>query len=156
MKRILFVFLCVFSSVLLAEEKSSDFSFNAKLGVSHFTGGLGLEVQKGKWSLGVGVPGAVSLKRYQYENKDSLYYGVYLNRFNDNSYDDTKDGIYFDKYRFKEYGVGAGYIWLWPSGWNISTGLTLGNFETVYSNSQFKMTKTGIRLAFDLSAGYKF
>jgi hypothetical protein len=63
MKKILVMCLSLLSSGLVAEESTSEYMFNAKLGVSPYTGLLGLEVQKGKWSLGVGFPVSVSVKR---------------------------------------------------------------------------------------------
>lgn len=156
MKKIMVMCLSLLSSGLLAEESSSEYMFNGKLGASPYTGILGFEVQKGKWSLGVGFPVSVSVKHYQYENEDSLFYGVYWNKFTDNSYDDYKEGILFDEYERESYGVGAGYIWLWKSGWNASTGISISEFEKEYANSNLKYFEEGYSVNFELSVGYKF
>jgi hypothetical protein len=156
MKKIIVICLSLLSNGLLAEENSSDYMFNGKLGLSPYTGILGLEVQKGKWSLGVGFPASVSLKRYNYENEDSLFYGIYWNNFKNDNYDDFENGMFFDEYERESYGVGAGYIWLWESGWNASTGLSIGEFEEEYTNPYGKLIKDGIRIDLELSVGYKF
>lgn len=156
MGKVFGVALCLLAVNVYAEEVSSDFSFNGKLGVSPYTGLLGVEIQKGKWSLGLGVPGNLSIKRYMHANEDSVFYGVYWSQYKDNSYDDYEQGAYFDSYERKSYGVGAGYIWLWVSGWNVSTGLSVGEFEKQYSNSNFTLTEDGIRIDLELSVGYKF
>ncbi len=156
MRKVFGFTLCLLATNLCAQENNSDFSFNGKLGLSPYTGLLGVEIQKGKWSLGLGVPGNVSLKRYMHANDDSVFYGVYWNQYKDNSYDDYEQGAYFDSFERKSYGIGAGYIWLWESGWNVSTGLSVSEFEKEYTNSDFKLTKDGVRIELELSAGYKF
>lgn len=156
MRKVFGVALCLLAVNLCAQENGSDFSLNGKLGLSPYTGLLGVEIQKGKWSLGLGVPGNLSVKHYMHENKDSVFYGVYWNQYKDNSYDDYEQGAYFDSYERKSYGVGAGYIWIWESGWNVSTGVSVSEFEKQYANSDFKLTKDGVRIELELSAGYKF
>jgi hypothetical protein len=156
MKKVMVMCLSLLSSGLLAEESGSEYMFNGKLGVSPYTGFLGLEVQKGKWSLGVGFPASVSVKRYQYENEDSLFYGVYWNNLTDNRYDDYEEGILFDKYERESYGVGVGYMWLWESGWNTSTGLSVGEYKKEYTNANLKYFEEGYNLNLELSVGYKF
>ena len=156
MKKIMVMCLSLLSSGLVAEESTSEYMFNGKLGISPYTGLLGLEVQKGKWSLGVGFPVSVSVKRYQYENEDSLFYGVYWNNLTDNSYDDYEDGILFDEYERESYGLGVGYMWLWESGWNTSTGLSVGEYKKEYTNANLKYFEEGYNLNVELSVGYKF
>lgn len=156
MKRLVVILLSLLSSNSFAEGKGNDYTFNGKLGASPYTGNLGIEVQRGKWSVGVGFPTSVSLKRYKYENEDSLFYGVYWNKFTNKNYDDFEEGIFFDEYERESYGVGAGYIWLWESGWNASTGLSVGDFEEEYTNSYDKLMKDGVRIDLELSVGYKF
>lgn len=156
MKKLLIIFLTFLSVNIFAEEKTSEYIFNGKLGLSPYTGVVGLEVQKNKWSLGFGLPASVSLKRYVNENEDSLFYGVYWNNFSNNNYDDTENGIFFERYERKEFGIGAGYIWIWESGWNTSTGLSVGDFEEEFTNSDVKLIKTGVRINLELSVGYRF
>ncbi len=45
---------------------------------------------------------------------------------------------------------------IWESGWNTSTGLSVGDIEEEFNNSDIKMTKTGIRINLELSIGYRF
>lgn len=156
MKIIFLIGALLLSSCVFAEETNNGYSFNAKLGASRYTGIFGVEVQKGKWSVGFGLPTSVSLKRYNYENEDSLFYGVYWGKNTDDNYNDFEDGILFDTYERESYGVGVGYIWLWESGWNASTGLSLEDFEQKYTNSNGNYLKTGYSIYLDLSVGYKF
>ncbi len=156
MKNFLFFCFLLFSANLFGEENASEYIFNGKIGASPYTGIVGFEVHKNKWSVGLGYPTSISLKYYSNENTDSVFYGLYSNNFSNNNYNDTENGIFFEEYERKSFGIGAGYIWIWKSGWNASTGLSVGDYEEQFTNSDVKLVKTSVRINLELSLGYRF
>ncbi len=155
MKNTVFILLIAFSGICHATEETER-KYNPALGTSPFTGFLGLEVQQGSWAVGFGFPAALSVKHYQYPDQDSIFIAAFWNRFSNNDFDDYEDGVYFKEYERRVYGVGAGYRWLWDRGWNISTGLALGEQEEVYDGPVARMDKDATALILDLTVGYQF
>ena len=167
MKSILVVLLLGVSNVSLAERASKEeleksifdagsYEFTPKLGVSPFVGVLGLEAKYKKIALSIGFPTTVSVKYYQNPDDDSWYVGAFNSSFKNSEFDDYEDGIYFDEYERKFYGVGFGYMWLWQSQWNLSLGLGYGPSERKYKNSRILMVKETEYISLELNVGYRF
>ena len=157
------VLVCGASSYAYGDVEKDSYDFNVKFGLSSFTGILGLEVKKGNYSVGIGFPGVVSFKYHLKDEGDTAFLGVFSGRFHNNEFNDYEDGLYFQEYERKVYGIAAGYSWRWESGWNVNTSLGLGKIKELFRNDRFYMTKEGNEYLpgldsyfYGLNVGYEF
>ena len=173
MKFLLVSLLLVFaSSNVFAEEikkKSKEVNtvnhddelfYNVSFGVSAFECMLGIEIQKGSHSVGLGGCGQVSYRYYSNPYDDSLLYGLYGGYRSGYLQYETKeeiDGVIYDDKESMYAGFGVGYRWQWLSGWNVTTSLAVNYMINEYSNpGQLKKKETSVILFPGITAGYKF
>lgn len=145
-----------------AETVNSDdeLFYNVSFGVSAFECMLGVEIQKGRHSIGLGCCGQVSYRYYTNPYSDSLLYGLYACHSSGYQQYDTKkeiDGVMYEDKESMSAGFGAGYRWQWLSGWNVTTSLAINYKADEYSNpGQPKKKETSVILFPGITAGYKF
>jgi len=161
--------LVLVSSSALSEElgQTSDDAYilspedepfvNVSFGPSPY-GMLGIELQKGKHSVGVGFPERVSYRYYSNPYGDSLFYGLYTGRFKEqDNGGKTFKGVRYKDAEGVDAGVGAGYRWQWPSGWNVTASLSIHYMDKEYSNpGQPKKKETSVILFPGVNVGFKF
>jgi len=132
--------------------------FNFVFGFSPFDGILGLEYQKKNHSFGIGLPGHLSYRNYANPYQDTKFWGIYLGSFSLSDTDKTIDNEKFTEVERSYFGVGIGYRWQWPSGWNVSASIAFEYNNAEYSNPDTLKTKTE-KNVFPLpgiNVGYKF
>ena len=135
---LILIFLVLVSSSALSEkvkQTSEDVNilspddelfYNVSFGVSAFECMLGVEIQKGSHSIGLGGCGQVSYRYYSNPYSDSLLYGLYAGYHSGyQRYDSKKeiDGVIYEDKESMYAGFGVGYRWQWLSGWNVTTSL---------------------------------
>ena len=134
--------------------------YNVSFGVSAFECMLGVEIQKGSHSIGLGGCRQVSYRYYSNPYGDSLLYGIYAGyRSGYQQYDTKKeiDGVIYEDKESIYSGLGIGYRWQWLSGWNVTTSLAINYMNNEYSNpGQPKKKETSVILFPGITAGYKF
>ena len=134
--------------------------YNVSFGVSAFECMLGVEIQKGSHSIGLGGCRQFSYRYYSNPYGDSLLYGIYAGyRSGYQQYDTKKeiDGVIYDDKESVYTGFGVGYRWQWLSGWNATTSLAINYMENKYFNpGQPKKKETSVILFPGITAGYKF
>ena len=134
--------------------------YNFSFGVSAFECMLGVEIQKGSHSIGLGGCGQVSYRYFTNPHSDSLLYGLMVGHNSGyQRYDSKKeiDGVIYEDKESTYAGFGAGYRWLWLSGWNATTSLAIVYNEEEYSNpGQPKKKDPSVILFPGITAGYKF
>lgn len=161
----LFWLLFLLSGFCLADQESvedksildmSQYEFTPKFGVSPFVGVLGVEARFDHFALGLGIPTSLSLKYYVNADDDSWYIGVFNQRYTDSEFDDFEEGIFFNEYERRFYGIGFGYFWIWPSSWSLSLGLGIGPHEETYKISNQQLVKESDFVSLELNVGYTF
>lgn len=135
-----------------------EFIYNVSIGISPFDGFLGIEFQKRNHSIGIGLPGRVSYRFYSNPERNSPFYGLYIGRFEEQGDGGKKyKGVEYQNAEGKDGGIGAGYRWQWPSGWNVSAFLSIHYIDKEYSNpGQSKVTETSLLLFPGINVGFKF
>lgn len=132
--------------------------YNVLIGISPYDGILGIERQKGSHSVGVGFPERVSYRYYRNPYGDSLFYGLYAGRFKElGNNGKTFKGVRYRDADGMDAGVGAGYRWQWPSGWNVTAIFSIHYMDKEYSNpGQSKENETLVILFPGVAIGFKF
>lgn len=136
--------------------------YNLVLGISPFLGVLGFEYQSKHNAYGIGLPDRLSYRYYYKPYQDTKFWGVYLGRYSLDGTDKNKtyshEGVNYSKVDRSYIGVGVGYRWQWPSGWNSSISLALQYSDDDYSSPETgqNANDTGIIPFPGLNIGYKF
>lgn len=121
-------------------------------------GFFALEYKKGRHGFGLGVPESLYYRHYRKSFDDSFFYGVYAG-LADQSYDREKDydGITFKNDKHKWAGLGVGYLWQWPSGWNVTASVSVHYMDEDFVNSERpKRNETSVFVFPGFDVGYKF
>ena len=137
---------------------------NAQLGTSPFLGVLSLEYQKGHYGVGIGLPGQLAVTYYQHPDKNSVFYSAGLTYYNVHNVDEYEDNFAYTDRKVRSFGVGGGYRWQWPSGWNVNASASVAYAENTYINDDYwggyyfynYLEKQSVELNLGLTAGYKF
>jgi hypothetical protein len=133
-------FLGLIHSAALAAEPARDWYVTPKLGISAFTGILGLEVQYKHLAFDVGYPTSGGVRYYFRPERHSWFFGLYGTGLGYND-DNTKDGITYTHYSKIEGGVGGGYRWFWHSRWSLELGLTIGAGNQNWTSNAVERTE---------------
>ncbi|MCK5395004.1 MAG: hypothetical protein KAJ32_03385 [Gammaproteobacteria bacterium] len=130
---------------------------NVSFGPSPY-GILGIELQKGKHSVGIGFPERVSYRYYSNPYGDSLFYGLYAGRYKQVGNDEkTFDGVIYKNEENMDAGFGVGHIWQWTSGWNVAASFSIHYMDEEYSSpGQPKKKETSVILFPGITVGFKF
>ena len=146
----------VSSESLLGSDSASY--FNVVFGISPFLGVLGAEYQWEKHAFGIGYPNRLSYRYYVNPSQDTKFYGVYLGKMHYERQNETVDGILYRDLDTEYIGVGVGYRWQWPSGWNTSASFAIHYYDYEHTNpgSSQLATETGLFLFPGINVGYKF
>lgn len=99
-----------------------DWYIGPKLGISAFTGILGLEIQYRHLSFSAGIPGRGGVKYYFSIPRSSWFAGAMYARWSWSD-DETADKTLVRKEYITEIGPAFGYRWRWGSGWDLELGL---------------------------------
>ena len=140
MKRL--VFMVVVLTMVLAGSARAEKEVYVipKVGISAFTGVLGLEVQYKHFALDVGFPASGGLRYYARPSRHSWFGGIYGMGFG-YDHDETRDGVAYDHASMIQAGVGGGYRWLWRDRWSLELGLAIGNGKERWSNRYGQSTE---------------
>jgi hypothetical protein len=161
--------LVLVSSSALSEElgQTSDDAYilspedepfvNLSFGPSPY-GILGIELQKGKHSVGIGFPERVSYRYYSAPYGDSLFYGLYAGRYKQVGNDEKKfDGVIYKNEKNMDAGFGIGHMWQWSSGWNVAASFSIHYMYEEYTYpGQPKKKETSVILFPGINVGFKF
>lgn len=131
---------------------------NLVFGVSSFLGVIGAEYQDVHHAYGIGLPGRISYRYFDEPYADSSFLGLYIGTYTITDADEVYQGVFYRKVKSSYLGAGAGYRWLWASGFNVTTSIALEYFKDEYSNSSsnIKGTDTGFFPFPGINIGYKF
>lgn len=157
-----FLFLVLLSSNSLSEEvrqtPEDELFYNVSFGASAFDGMLGIELQKGKHSAGLGLPLRLSYRYYSDPHGDSLFYGLYVGRSEQPDQVEKKlDGVVYEDAETVDAGFGVGYRWQWASSWNVTASFSIHFMDEEYSNpGQPKEKDSSVILFPGIHVGYKF
>lgn len=150
------------STAASTEEKSGDDStvkedwyIGPRIGISPFTGVIGLEIQYHNFALSGGIPGNVGLKYYFKPDGHSLFLGGYFLHFKNDSNDLPYGGFDGDT-TWTEGGLGFGHRWRWGSGWDLSlcAAIAYGEKEETTGPAWRKTKYIGFRPG--IAVGYSF
>jgi len=132
--------------------------YNALFGVSPFFGILGLEIQKGNYSVGLGLPLRLFYRHYSKPYGDSVFYGFYVGHSKQPDNIEKKlEGVIYEDAVTTDAGFGGGYRWQWPSSWNVTACLSIHFMDEEFSNpGQPKKKDSSVILFPGISVGYKF
>ncbi len=164
------LFLVLISSSVLSEEarQTSEDSnilspndepfYNVSFGASSFDAMLGIELQKGNHSVGLGLPFRLSYRYYCDPYGDSLFYGLYAGRHEQpDQYEKKLDGVIYENAETVDAGFGTGYRWQWPSSWNVTASFSIHFMSEEYSNpGQPKKKDSSVIFFPGINVGYKF
>ncbi len=110
-------------------ENSEEWYIGPRIGLSPYTGTLGLEVQWREYAFGIGqIPDGVAsgLRYYFSPQKHSWYLGAFLwlaeEEFTGHFHVTPETTEQLVEKRSK-FGLGGGHRWRWGSGWDLSLGL---------------------------------
>jgi len=140
----------------------NDPYFNVTIGISPFTGVLGFEAQKKNHSVSIGLPDRISYRYYSNPYQDTKFWGLYLGGYSLSESDTNKkyslNGVNYSDVERSYIGVGAGYRWQWPSGWNVSASIAIEYFDEKYSDatSTLSDTDSGLFPFPGINVGFKF
>lgn len=143
----------------LGKGKPADaWHYNVLLGFSAFTTGLAFEAQKGHHAVGVSfLPGL--FYRYLFKpHQNTPFVGGRIGYWSDSSANETKDGIFYTELERTEFGIGGGYRWQWPRGWNVAVSAAVQYQDEEYSNPNhtIRRMEESIGVAFGVEGGFKF
>lgn len=133
-----------------------DWHIGPRIGISPYTGLIGLEVQYKHFAFDAGYPGNVGIKYYGKPYGHSWFAGAHYLHFETDSSDlDDLTGLDGDTDR-DEFGLGGGYRWRWGGGWDLSLSAALFYAEEKEeSGSAWRRTQLiGIRPG--IAFGYSF
>ncbi len=144
-----------FKEVLKSE---NDPYFTIALGPEPFLGIAGFEYQDKNHAIGIGYPHRLAYRYFINPYRDTYFWGMYLGGMSYDNVDETKNGVEYQVLDTKYIGLGSGYRWQWPSGWNINVSIALQYYDYEFSNpgSSQTTTKNGLFAFQGISAGYKF
>jgi len=138
----------------------NELSYIISGGVSAFECMVGVEVKKGSHSVGLGICGQLSYRYYSNPYDDSYLYGLYTGYSSGyQRYEDKKeiDGVIYEDKKSIFAGVGIGYRWQRPTGWNTTLSIAIHYMEDEYSNvGQPKEKETSVILFPGITVGYQF
>jgi hypothetical protein len=103
-------------------ENTDDWLIGGKLGISSFTGMIGLELQKNSWSLNLGrlsFANTIGVKYYFSGLKSSWYVGPFYMQGTRDEYDELDQAI----------GLGGGHRWQYNNGINLGFGVSTFYWE---------------------------
>ncbi|MCP4075336.1 MAG: hypothetical protein GY744_04035 [Gammaproteobacteria bacterium] len=141
-------------------DSDNELSYIISGGVSAFECMVGVEVKKASHSVGLGICGQLSYRYYSNPYNDSFLYGLYTGYSSGyHQYEDKKeiDGVKYEDKKGIFAGVGIGYRWQKPSGWNTTLSMAIHYMEEEYSNvGQPKEKQTSVILFPGITVGYQF
>lgn len=131
---------------------------NVVFGISPFLGVLGAEYQWEKHAIGIGYPNRLSYRYYVSPYQDTKFWGTYFGKMRYDDIDEIVDGIQYQNLETQYIGVGVGYRWQWPSGWNTSASFSIHHYDYMYTNfgSSQQTTEKGYFPFPGINVGYKF
>jgi len=137
---------------------NNESPFNVMFGLSPFIGVVGIEYQRNNHAFGIGLPERLSYRYYYNPKKDTMYLGTFLGKYDISDVNETVNGFRYSDVDTALFGVGTGYRWQWPSGWNVNASISLQYTDNEYSNSgsSEKATETLLTIFPGISIGYKF
>lgn len=97
-----------------------DWYIGPRIGLSFYTGIIGIEVQHHHLAFGVGLPGNIGVKYYVKPDGHSWFLGAYYMHFETASSDFEYAPGYDGDTTWDEGGLGGGYRWRWGTGWDLS------------------------------------
>ena len=139
----------------MASQDAKRIYITPKLGLSHFTGVVGVEGQYSHFGFGVGFPLTGGIRYYTRPLGHSWFAGLFGTGYGYN-HDETKDGITYTHYSDLEGGAGVGYRWFWHSRWSLELGFTAGYINEIRTNTFYRRTDTGISIAPVATSGITF
>jgi hypothetical protein len=126
-----------------------DWYIGPRIGISWYTGIIGLEIQHHHFAFTAGIPEVLGVKYYLKPDGHSWFVGGHFM-----NYSFKKDSG--DKKRVTEGGAGFGYRWRWGTGWDLDLhfGLAYGEEKETIGLSEITTKYLGIRPG--ISMGYSF
>ena len=148
----------------LALDKAKEPFFNLKFGISPFDGILGAGIQKGHYSLSVGMPGRIAVKYFFNPYDDSKFFGAYFGNYSSDVEDGDgnpgikfHDGFPYEEFEASYYGIGMGYRWQWANGWEVTASVALDRYKHEYIFNQVVTdSERGWILFPGITGGYTF
>jgi len=139
-----------------ASQSMKEWYIGPRIGLSWYTGLLGLELQHRHVALAGGLPGNIGLKYYINPHGHSLFFGGYFMQFTA----ETSDlPVYLGsegETQFTEGGFGGGYRFFWNSGWNVSVSIALSFGKEEERNGPMWRDTYYIGTRPGVAAGYSF
>lgn len=120
---------------------------------------LGFEVQRGNYSVGVGIPATLYGRYLPNAGEDGAFIDAYVGQ---NTREDAEDNrrpdieVEFDRIEDTYAGIGYGYLWQWDSGINFAASAFVQYSKINYTDEgrdsalDWLIFKPGIKL------GYRF
>lgn len=161
-----FLAITLFTSVSLASTEHrvnhpvqhsspSTAQFDISVGLSPYSGVVGLEYQIDHYAVGFGMLGSLNLKRYTNPNTHGSFIGVGVGRYKFNV-DFLKGNDYYDEYTSAFMVFGGGYRWLWESGVNLEASLSVISANEKYHKGYYEGSNNVTLLYPGISLGYAF
>ncbi|WP_164503413.1 DUF3575 domain-containing protein [Pleionea sediminis] len=139
-------------------DNDNDIHYNASFGISPFYGIFGFEIKKSHHSLGIGLFDRVAYRYYSKPNSDSKFYGLYIGTFDEPTNGGTRyRGVTYHRAEGNDGGLGAGYRWQWPSGWNVTASISIHYMDKKYIDPDLPVAKESEFFLFPgIHVGYRF
>ena len=125
------------------------------LGFSPYSGIIGAELQRGKYSLTLGLPASIGLRYYFNEQPNSWFVGAHA-LYYDIDEEETIEGIRYDEKEVLISGMGTGHKWRFKDHWDLVLSLSLVYKKEEFRNSYAKRTEESIGALPGITIGYTF
>jgi hypothetical protein len=138
-----------------SEGKSENWFIGPRIGVSSFTGLLGLEMQYKRVGVSVGIPNRAGARYYVFHPGHAGFIGIFGSKYGFQD-DHTIENQFYTDRDIMESGAGIGYRWRWGSGWDLEAGLSTIFKKEISSGRSGEYIKKSIFLFPILAFGYSF
>lgn len=78
------------------------------------------------------------------------------NKWDVDQFDDTHEGVFYQRYETQYFGFGGGDRWQWSSGWNVTASMALHYRDDEYLNPEQVVSDTEVLLHPGINVGYRF
>ena len=136
-------------------QETSETQGGFHLGFSPYTGVIGAELQRGKYSLTLGIPASIGLRYYFNEQPKSWFLGAHAMYYNIDK-DETKDGIRYTEKEVMISGLGFGHKWRYKDHWDLILSMSLVYNKEEFKNGIVKRTEESIGALPGITIGYSF
>ncbi|MBL0350214.1 MAG: hypothetical protein IPP68_07560 [Elusimicrobia bacterium] len=148
----LIVFVALLPLSARGETSSEQWFIGPRIGLSGFTGFIGLETQRNHWGFALGFPYTIGLRYYFQIPKHSWFTGAFQRTYY--SYYDSPTGLSKEN-KYHENGIGGGHRWRWKSGWDLELDFTVG-YGTEQELIGLRRKGTYLSLRPGIAFGYSF